>query len=164
MDGDGHFPHDFFSQTASSGGAAFPIDDDGWEETAPGLRGQTASGGRRIPMAGGQGAPRISLDLNTDFAAAASSYPNMTMYTNILHQGSTSGHSNPQQRARSDGVQQRPNRPPRQGLPPLRAVDRRGKDAALSGRADGGSSRSGSGRQRQAASMTVNDVGEEDEE
>jgi hypothetical protein len=45
MDGDGHFPHDFFSQTASSGGAAFPIDDDGWEETAPGLRGQTASGG-----------------------------------------------------------------------------------------------------------------------
>jgi hypothetical protein len=95
MDGDGHFPHDFFSQTVSSGGTPFPIDDDGWEETPPGLRGQTASGGPRIPMAGGQGAPRIGLDLNTDFAAATSSYPNMTMYTNILHQGSALGHINP---------------------------------------------------------------------
>jgi hypothetical protein len=67
-----------------------PIDDDWWEEKAPHLRGQTASGGRRIPTAGGQSAPRIrleNLDLNTDFATSASSYPNKTMYTNILHQG-----------------------------------------------------------------------------
>lgn len=59
---------------------------------------------------------------------------------------------------------QRPGRPPRQGLPPVRAPDRRGKAVTMSGRAGAGTSRSGSGRQRQAAPIPVDDVGEEDEE
>jgi hypothetical protein len=38
MDGDDHeLPFDFFSQTASSGAAVTPIDEDGWGMTPPRL-------------------------------------------------------------------------------------------------------------------------------
>ncbi|KAI5009812.1 hypothetical protein ZWY2020_011949 [Hordeum vulgare] len=105
-----------------------------------------------------------NIDLNADSAVAAS-YPNMGMYTQLFHQGSAAGHGVPLQRTRSDGVAQRQGRPPRQGLPPVRAPYRRGKQVvATSGRGGAGSSRSGSGRQRHATPIMVEDVEEEDEE
>jgi hypothetical protein len=109
MDGDSRIPHDF-SQSASSGAAAFPIEDDAdWGLTPPRLRVGSASGGRG-PVAGGLGAPRVgleNLDLNVDCPADVASYPNMSMYTHLLQPGSSAGHGMPPQRARSDGAPQR---------------------------------------------------------
>ncbi|CAO2036001.1 unnamed protein product [Urochloa humidicola] len=126
-----------------------------------------AGGLGRGEVAGGLGVHRMGLEnmeLNADSAAAAS-YPNMSMYTHLLHPGSASGHGMPLQRTRSDIVPQRQGRPPRQGLPPLRAPNRRGKQVvATSGRGGAGSSRSGSGRQQQAPPIMVDDVEEEYEE
>jgi hypothetical protein len=63
-------------------------------------------------------------------------------------------------------VPQRAGRPPRQGLPPppVRAPDRRGKVFARYERVDASSGRSGSGGQRQAAPIMVDDVYEEEED
>ncbi|CAN6163830.1 unnamed protein product [Urochloa humidicola] len=181
MDGNGGPPYDFFSQSASSGAAVHPIDDDGWGLTPPRLRGSAGRGSMagllgRGSMVGGLGRGEVAggldvhrmglenMELNADSAAAAS-YPNMSMYTHLLHPGSASGHGMPLQRTRSDIVPQRQGRPPRQGLPPLRAPNRRGKQVvATSGRGGAGSSRSGSGRQQQAPSIMVDDVEEEYEE
>ncbi|KAI5009018.1 hypothetical protein ZWY2020_010066 [Hordeum vulgare] len=157
MDGDGELPFDFFSQTASSGAAAHHIDEDGWGMTPPRLRGSAgrglvAGGLGRGSVAGGLRAPigLENIDLNADSAVAAS-YPNMGMYTQLFHQGSAAGHGVPLQRTRSDGVAQRQGRPPRQGLPPVRAQDRRGKQVvATSGRGGAGSSRSGCCRQHRS--------------
>jgi hypothetical protein len=55
-------------------------------------------------------------------------------------------------------------RPPRQGLPLVRAPDRRGKAVAASGRAGVSTTRSGGGRQRQPLPIMVDDVDDEDEE
>jgi hypothetical protein len=98
MDSDGRIPRDFFSQPASSGAAALQIEDDvDWGLTPPRLRGGTASDAR-VPVAGGLSAPRVGLenpDLNADCAAAATFYPNMSMYTHLLHPGSSAGHGMP---------------------------------------------------------------------
>jgi hypothetical protein len=129
-------------------------------------RGSVAGGLGRGSVVGGLRAPigLENIDLNGDSAAAAS-YPNMSMYTHLLHPGSASDHGMPLQHTRSDVVPQRQGRPPRQGLPPMRATDRRGKQVvATSGRGGAGSSRSGSGRQRPAAPIMVDDVDEEEED
>jgi hypothetical protein len=122
MDGDDHeLPFDFFSQTASSGAAVTPIDEDGWGMTPPRLRGSAGRGSMagglsrdsvarglgRGSVAGGLGRGSVvgglrapigleNIDLNGDSAVAAS-YPNMSMYTHLLHPGSASGHGMPLQ-------------------------------------------------------------------
>jgi hypothetical protein len=109
MDGDDDLPHDFFSQTASSGVAMHPIDGDRWGMLPPHLPGPAS----RDSVAGGLNTPRIrleNLDLNTDCAAAAS-YPNLNMYTHLLHSGSMSNHGMHIQRTRSDVVPQRAGHP-----------------------------------------------------
>ncbi|XP_037488978.1 uncharacterized protein LOC119367608 [Triticum dicoccoides] len=160
MDGDGELPFDFFLQTASSGAVMHHIDEDGWGMTPPRLRGSAGRGlvaGGRGSVAGGLGRGSVAgglrapiglenIDLNGNSAVAAS-YPSMGMYTHLFHPESAANHGVPLQRTRSDGVVQRQGRPPRQGLPPVRAPDHRGKQVvATSGRGGAGSSRSGSGR------------------
>ncbi|XBI85810.1 hypothetical protein VPH35_093886 [Triticum aestivum] len=115
-------------------------------------RGSVAGGLGRCSVAGALRAPigLDNIDLNGDSAVAAS-YPNLGMYTQLFHPGSAAGHGVPLQRTRSDGVAQRQGRPPRQGLLPVRAPDRRGKQVvATSGRGGAGSSRTGSGRQHRS--------------
>jgi hypothetical protein len=143
MDGDGDLPHDFFSQTASSGAAVHPIDGDGWGMSPPRLRGSASRGSApgglgRASVDGGLSAPRIgleNLDLNTDCAAA--SYPNLNMYTPPSSGERVRPWYAPQ-RTRSDGVPQRAGRPPRQGLPP---PPREGPRSSWQGRREVGARR-----------------------
>jgi hypothetical protein len=65
----------------------FPIDDDGWEETPLVSGDKLHLAAAVFPWPVGKVLPASGYGtyLNTDFAATASSYPNMTMYANILH-------------------------------------------------------------------------------
>ncbi|KAI4964495.1 hypothetical protein ZWY2020_015627 [Hordeum vulgare] len=135
---------DFLSQTESSGVAADAMDGEGWGLTPPRL--QRDSSDSHVPRAGNVAAPCMdlgNLDLNADCGTAL--YPDMTMYTHILHRDIGSGQGFPPQRARSAGLPLRGRRS-RQGLSIARAPAARGKAVVVSGGGDAAAMRVGARR------------------